>query len=249
MKIKWLGHASVLMVSDSGLRVITDPFRPGRYTTPDGYLFYFPINESADIVAVSHDHVDHDRVGEVQGNPEIVRGDEIKEKGPVKVKGVEFRAVSTFHDDSGGKVLGENSVLCFEMDGLRICHNGDLGHRLTDDQLEQIGEVDILLLCAGQCKPVGERQSRIDETGQRIRLPFAKYIIDCEAANQVYEQLAPKVTIPIHCSNDRCSFKIASVETFLLRKENVVRLDVSEVELKKGELPAEGRIISLRPAL
>ncbi|MFH1491525.1 MAG: MBL fold metallo-hydrolase [Pseudomonadota bacterium] len=249
MKIKWLGHASVLITSDSGLRIITDPFRPGRYTTPDGYLFYFPINERADIVAVSHDHVDHDRVGEVQGEPEIIRGDEIKGKGPVSVKGIEFKAVPTFHDEKEGKVLGENSVLCFEVDGFKFCHNGDLGHRLTDDQLAQIGEVDILLLCAGQCKPVGERQSRIDEAGQRIRLPFEKYVIDCEAANQVYEQIAPKVTIPIHCSNDRCSFKIASMETFLIKKENVIRLEVSEVELKKETLAAGSRIIALKPAL
>ena len=81
MKIKWLGHASVLIVSDSGLRIITDPFRPGKYITPDGVLLHLPINERADIVAVSHDHVDHDRIGEVQGSPEVVRGDEIKGLG------------------------------------------------------------------------------------------------------------------------------------------------------------------------
>ena len=249
MKIKWLGHASALIVSDSGQKIITDPFRPGGYPTPDGYLLYFPINESADIVAVSHDHDDHDRVGEVQGKPQIVRGDEIKGKGPISVEGVEFKAVPTFHDDSGGKVLGGNSVLCFEVDGLRICHNGDLGHDLTDGQLDQIGEVDILLLCAGQLKPIGERQFRFDEEGQRVKLPFAGYTIDCDAANQVYEQLAPKVTIPIHCSNDRCSFKIASVETFLLQKKNVIRLDTSEVELKQEDLAGESHIVVLRPAL
>ena len=249
MKIKWLGHASVLITSDSGLRIITDPFRPGKYTTPDGRLFYFPIEESADIVAVTHGHVDHDRVDEIQGNPQMVRGDEIKGRGPIKVKGIEFKAIPTYHDESGGKVLGENSVLCFEVDGLRICHNGDLGHALTDEQLAQIGEVDVLLHCVGQCKPVGERQSRIDDVGQRVRLPFAGYIIDCDVANQVYNQLSPKVTIPIHYSNDRCSFKIASVESFLLQKKNVSRLDTSEVELKQGELPAESQITVLRPAL
>ena len=249
MKIKWLGHASVLITADSGLKIITDPFRPGKYTTPDGFLFYFPINEEADIVAVSHDHVDHDRTHEVNGAPEIIRGDEIKKSGPVKVKGIEFRAVPTFHDDEEGAVLGENSILCFEVDGLKICHNGDLGHGLSDDQLSMIGDVDVLLHCIGQCKPIGERQSRIGEDGQRIRLPFAKYIIDCEAANQVYEQLSPKVTIPIHYSNERCSFKLAGVESFLLQKQNVSRLDASEVELKKGELPIENRIMVLRPAL
>jgi len=249
MKIKWLGHASVLIVSDSGLRIITDPFRPGKYITPDGVLLHLPINERADIVAVSHDHVDHDRIGEVQGSPEVVRGDEIKGKGPVNVKGIEFRSVPTYHDDSEGKILGENSVLCFEVDGMKICHNGDLGHKLTNEQLDHIGNVDVLLHCIGQCKPIGERQTRIDEEGQTIRLPFAKYIIDCEVATQVYEQLTPRVTIPIHYSNERCSFKISGVESFLLQKKNVKRLDTSEVELKQGELPAENEIIVIKPAL
>lgn len=249
MRIKWLGHASVLITSDSGTRIITDPFRPGKYVTPDGALFHFPIEESADIVAVTHDHPDHDRVGEVKGNPQIVRGDEIKGKSPIKVKEIEFRAIATFHDDSGGKMLGENSVLCFEVDGLRICHNGDLGHALTDEQLAQIGDVDVLLLCVGQVKPIGEPQSRTDDKGQRVRLPHAGYIIDCDVANQVYDQLAPRLTIPIHYSNDRCSFKIAGVESFLLKKKNVIRLDTSEVEIKRGKLPEESQILVLRPAL
>lgn len=249
MKVKWLGHASILITSDSGLKIITDPFRPGKYTTPGGYLFYFPIDEEADIVTVSHNHVDHNRTGEVKGSPEIVRGDDIKGKAPLTVKGVEFRAIPTFHDDRGGEVLGENSVLCFEVDGLKVCHNGDLGHPLSEKQLAQIGEVDILLHCIGQIKPVGKRQSRIDESGTIIGQPFAKYIIDCETANQVYEQLNPRVTIPIHYSNERCSIMIAGVESFLLQRENVDRLDTSEIELKSHELPAESRITVLRPAL
>ena len=236
MKIKWLGHASFLITSDSGTRIITDP-----YTTMQD-LAYGEIKESADIVTVSHDHGDHNNVAAVGGNPEVVRG-------TTEVKGIKFKGIPTYHDDAKGNKRGNNTMLCFEVDGLRICHNGDLGHDLTDEQLNQIGEVDILLLCAGQLKPIGERQFRIDEEGQRVKLPFAGYTIDCDAANQAYERLAPKVTIPIHCSNERCSFKIASVETFLLQKKNVIRLDTSEVELKQEDLAGESHIVVLRPAL
>ncbi len=249
MKIKWLGHAAVLITSDSGTKIITDPFKPGHFVTPDGWLFYDPIKESADVVVVTHDHRDHNEVGEVKGNPQIVSGDEIKGKGPVKVKGIEFRSIPTFHDDCEGKILGENNVLCFEVDGLRICHNGDLGHKLSDEQLAQIGKVDVLLLCVGQLKPIGEPQSRIDDAGKRIRLPYAKYIVDCDAANYSYDQLAPKVTIPIHYSNKRCTFKLAGVESFLLQKKNVTRLDTSEVDIKREKLPAESQIVVLQPAL
>ena len=68
MKIKWLGHASFMITSDSGTRLITDPY------TPNEALTYGEINESADIVTVSHAHFDHSNVAAVRGSPEVVEG-------------------------------------------------------------------------------------------------------------------------------------------------------------------------------
>ena len=213
MKIKWLGHASFMITSDTGTRIITDPYG----TRAD--LSYGEIKESADIVTVSHEHGDHNNVAAVRGNPQVVRG-------AAKVKGIEFKGIPCCHDDTGGKLRGKNTIRCFEVDGVRVCHLGDLGHQLSDKEVAELGKVDILLI------PVG-----------------GFYTIDAQVAGQVCDRLKPKVIIPMHFRNDKCAFPIAGVDEFLQGKAGVSRLDGSEVEFKAGELPASTQIIVLKPAL
>ena len=213
MKIKWLGHASFLITSDTETNIITDPYATG------GGLSYGEITESADIVTVSHEHGDHSNVSGVRGNPEAVRG-------TAKVKGVEFKAISTYHDESGGSQRGRNTIFCFEVDEVGVCHLGDLGHPLNDKQTAELGSVDILLI------PVG-----------------GFYTIDAKVASQLCDRLKPKVIIPMHFKNDKCAFPIAGVDEFLQGQEGVSRLDASEVEFKRGELPASTQTVVLKPAL
>jgi len=213
MKIKWLGHATFLITSDTGIKIITDPYMP------TDELRYGEINEPADIVTVSHDHFDHNNVASVRGKPEVVRG-------TAEVKGIKFRGITTYHDEFQGEKRGKNTVFCFELDGLKICHLGDLGHLLTDKQASEIGEVDILLI------PVG-----------------GFYTIDALVASQVCGWLKPKAIIPMHFKTDRCHLPIATVDEFLKGKTDVTRLDNSEVEFKRGELPANTQITVLKPAL
>jgi len=213
MKIKWLGHASFVITSDTGTKIITDPYETG------GDLSYGQIKESADIVTVSHDHADHNNVAAVQGSPEVVRG-------AVEVKGIKFNGIPTYHDDVGGGKRGKNTIICFEVDGIRVCHLGDLGHQLSDSQLAELGKVDVLLI------PVG-----------------GFYTIDAKVATQLGDRLKPKVIIPMHFKTDKCDYPIAGVEEFLRGKKEVSRLDASQVEFKAGELPATTQIVVLKPAL
>lgn len=248
MKIKWLGHASVLVTSDSGTKIIIDPYEPGYHAPPNGTLAYDDIEESADIVIVTHEHPDHNNVATVRGNPKIVRGAEIRGATAVKIKGIELKGIPCYHDNAGGKLLGENTIICFEVDGIRICHSGDLGHQLSNGQVAELGRVDILLLCVGLLVPVGEPQFITNEAGLREPV-YNQYIIDADVANQLYDQLTPKVIIPIHYSNDRCSFKLVGVDEFLKGRKNVIRIDTSEVELTQENLPATTQIIVLKPSL
>ncbi len=215
MKIKYLGHASFLITSDAGVRIITDPYETG------GNFSYGEITESADIVTVSHDHLDHSNVAAVRGNPKVVRG-----IAPVEIKEIEFKGIPTYHDDAGGKLRGNNIVFCFEVDGIRLCHLADLGHQLSPQQVAELGTIDILLI------PVG-----------------GFYTIDAKVATQVCNQLKPKVIIPMHWNNKWSFSKIASVDEFLREKEDVSRLDTSEVAFKQGELPPTTQIMVLKSAL
>jgi len=96
MKLKWLGQAAILITSDSGTKIIADPYKPGYDVIPGGTLSYGDIEESADIVIVTHKHPDHNNVAAVQGNPEIIRGTEIGGVTAVKSKGMNLRVSVAF---------------------------------------------------------------------------------------------------------------------------------------------------------
>jgi len=213
MKIKYLGHASFMITSDAGTRIIADPYA----SRPD--LNYGEIKESADIVTVSHDHSDHNNVAAVRGNPRVVRG-------TAKVKGIEFKGIPAYHDEVKGAQRGNNTIICFEVDGIRICHMGDIGHRLSDTQVAEVGKVDILLI------PVG-----------------GFFTIDAKVASQVCDAVKPRVIIPMHFKTSKCAFPIAEVDEFLRGKKGVSRLDTSEAEFKQGALPTTTQVIVLKPAL
>lgn len=213
MKIKWFGQASFLITSETGLRIITDPYAPSER------IPYREIEESADIVTVSHGHGDHSNVAGVKGNPAVVK--ESKE-----VKGIKFTAIQAYHDASGGGQRGSMTMFSFQVDGIRICHLGDLGHSLDNKLIAEIGEVDILLV------PVG-----------------GNFTIDAKVATEVYEGLAAKIVIPMHYKNERTpNFPVAGVDDFIKGKSNVTKLEVSEVEFKAGVLPAAAQIVVLKPA-
>jgi L-ascorbate metabolism protein UlaG (beta-lactamase superfamily) len=213
MKIKYLAHSAFLITSERGVKIVTDPYEAG------GGLKYRPIRETAHIVTVSHEHGDHNFTKAVSGNPVILRdsGD---------AKGIKFKAVPTAHDDKDGSQRGKNMLFCFEVDGINICHCGDLGHLLTPAQVKASGKVDVLLL------PVG-----------------GFFTIDAAEAAKVWGQLKPAVTIPMHYKTDKADFPIKGIEEFTGGKMPVSFINSSEVELDKDKLPQAPQIIVLQPAL
>jgi L-ascorbate metabolism protein UlaG (beta-lactamase superfamily) len=216
MKIQWLGHACFLLTSESGTRIITDPYTPGAFG-----LDYRPVAEEADIVTVSHEHADHNNVADVKGKPQIVRG-----AGTQEVKGIRFKGVATYHDPSSGSQRGANTMFCFAVDGVNVCHLGDLGHDLDDRALAEAGPVDVLLV------PVG-----------------GNFTIDAAAANRVCDKLKPKIVIPMHFRNDRCrNFPVADVDDFVKMRSSVKTVDGSEVTVRREELPTTVETVVLRAA-
>jgi len=217
MKIRLLGHACFLFTSDDGTRVITDPYTPGAFGCD-----YGPPAEMADVVTVSHEHADHNNVADVKGNPEVVRG-----AGVHRAKGVEFKGVATSHDEVSGAKRGSNVVFCFSLDGVRVCHLGDLGHELSDKTIDEIGPVDVMLV------PVG-----------------GNFTVDAGAANGVVNSIRPKIVIPMHFQNERCpSFPVGTVGDFQKLRQRVRALNESEIEIKKDALPSETETVILKPAL
>ncbi|MFC1892510.1 MBL fold metallo-hydrolase [Chloroflexota bacterium] len=213
MKIKYLGHACFVIISDAGIRIVTDPYEPSETLT------YGEIRESADIVTVSHEHFDHNNASAVGGNPRVVRG-----AGTADIKGIAIKGIASYHDDAEGVKRGNNTIFRFEVDGMVVCHLGDLGHRLSAQQAAELGPVDVLLI------PVG-----------------GFYTIDARVATEVCSQINARVIIPMHFKTEKGIPNITGIDDFLRGKSNVSRLGSSEVEL--GELPTATQIIVMESAL
>lgn len=214
MKIRYLGHSSFKLTESTGTSIVTDPYSPEvGFTMPD---------VSADAVTISHHHFDHDNVKAVGGNPQI-----IEKEDSYDLPGVEINAVKSFHDNVRGKKRGENVIFKFRMDGIDICHLGDLGEACSAELIELILPVDVLLI------PVG-----------------GNYTIDAETAKEYVDRLMPEVVIPMHYRSKDCRIDIGKVNEFidLFDEEQVEELNSSEIELSRSDLTGETRIIVLRRA-
>lgn len=210
MDISWLGHASFKVKGKTAV-VVTDP-----YSSQIGIKM--PKVE-ADIVTVSHGHFDHNEVTAVGGEPFVIEG-----PGEYEIKGVEVVGVASFHDSKSGFERGKNTIYNFKVDKMNICHLGDLGQEnLTDEQVEEIGNTDILLI------PVG-----------------GYFTIDATLAVKIVAQLEPKIIIPMHYRTNETKIEgLSGVEKFLkeMGKENIE--PISKLTVIPDKLPEEAQVVVL----
>lgn len=212
MEIYYLGHSAFKIKGKSSV-VVTDPYGPecGK----------FPRGVEANIVTVSHDHTDHNQVQLLAGNPFVVNG-----PGEYEIGGISVVGVPTWHDEEQGGKRGVNTLFVVEMDGLRLAHAGDLGHKLSQEQLEEMGPVDLLMI------PVG-----------------GEYTIDAKMATEVVKQVDPWVVIPMHYQQpglDKQTFGgLTGVELFLkeMGKPDVVA--VPKLAISEDRLPSELQVVVL----
>ncbi|HTX43367.1 MAG TPA: MBL fold metallo-hydrolase, partial [Methanocella sp.] len=142
--------------------------------------------------------------------------------GRLEEGGVGITGVLTDHDDQGGVKRGKNVMFKVSMDGVGVCHCGDLGHLLTPEQLKEIGPVDVLLI------PVG-----------------GYYTIDAKTAVEVVKQVAPTVTIPMHYQVEGLGYPIQGVEPFIQAVGDAKKIDAREIELTPGDLKKYGGTLVL----
>jgi len=210
MEITWYGQ-SCFRLRSRGLSVVTDPYSPSTGLK-------LPRLTST-VVTVSHEHEDHNNVDAVRGSPFVIRG-----PGEYEVEGIFCIGVATWHDDKGGRELGRNTAYLIEFEDLTICHLGDLGHVLSQEQVEQLGDIDVLFV------PVGGRSTL---TGTR--------------AAEVVGLLEPKIVIPMHYKVPGLKAQIETANRFLreMAVESPERLETLTVTA--SNLPEETRLVLLEP--
>ncbi|MBE5781065.1 MAG: MBL fold metallo-hydrolase [Clostridiales bacterium] len=212
MKINYHGHACFSVELSNGATLLIDP-----YNDSVGY----PVKDrKADVVVCSHNHGDHNYVENLPAGFTLAQGVEA-----AKVCGFGLKGVETYHDGNGGSERGKNIVRCIDADGVRIVHLGDLGHKLSDEQVAAIGKCHVLMV------PVG-----------------GYYTIDAETAAEVTEQLRPTVAIPMHYrTKESSSLPIATQEAYMeLMRQNeyaVSEYSSATLELNPEDLPRAKRVL------
>lgn len=200
MNIKYLGHACFMMISDTGTTIVTDPY--------DFTVGYNMPQINADIVTVSHQHYDHNYTKAIDNECTV-----ISQIGEYEFKGIKITGIHTFHDDVNGHKRGNNIVFKILIDGIDICHCGDLGHTLEQKQIDAIGHVDILMI------PVG-----------------GTYTVDAKEAAIIVEQLKPQMVIPMHYKTPEINFDISGVDEFINVTGNGEWINRNQMQITKGNI-------------
>jgi L-ascorbate metabolism protein UlaG (beta-lactamase superfamily) len=208
MEITWLGH-SCFKIKGRQATIVTDPYSPD--------LGYSLGKLNASIVTISHQHPGHSFTADVGGNPRAITG-----PGEYEISNVLVIGVATFHDKDRGKIRGSNTAYLIEIDEISICHLGDLGHVLTDEQVEELGNVDVLLV------PVGGVST-----------------IDSPVAAEIVRQLEPKAVIPMHYKTPALSRKLEPVEAFLKEMGANNITPQAKLSLTKSSLPISTQVFLL----
>jgi L-ascorbate metabolism protein UlaG (beta-lactamase superfamily) len=218
MEIEWYGQ-SAFRIQDGETTVAIDPF-PDLAEISEGRFTYPPIaGLSAQLLLVTHEHFDHNGVEVVGGDPAILRSTAGRLESPVG----EVVAVASEHDEVAGIARGPNTIFCFELDGVRVCHFGDFGQRaLRAEQAEALGSVDLLFL------PVG-----------------AGPTIGAEQAAEIVSSLSPRWVVPMHYRTERVTF-LEPADAFLELVERVHR--PAGAVFETGELPDADGPLAVVPA-
>jgi L-ascorbate metabolism protein UlaG (beta-lactamase superfamily) len=215
MEITYLGHSCFKLKNKQGI-VVTDP-----YDETTGPVLAKTV---ADIVTISHAHPDHNAVARIKGTSDGVNPVVVNQPGEYELKGISVFGIEAFHDAKQGAIRGKNIIFVIVMDGVSICHLGDLGQdNLTEEQLTRIGEVDVLLC------PVG-----------------GHYTLDAKRAIGVLGQLEPKIFVPMHYKtplhNPEIFADIAELAVFN-NEYGIAPTPVKKLEVRQDKLPEETEIV------
>ncbi|HEY1420624.1 MAG TPA: MBL fold metallo-hydrolase [Candidatus Dormibacteraeota bacterium] len=209
MDVTWLGHGC-FRLRGRGAAAVTDPYPPSIGLKLQRL--------DADLVTVSHEHENHNYT-------QVVRDAyEIRGPGEYEVAGVSVIGVSTYHDAEKGATRGRNTVYLIEIDDVRICHLGDLGHKLGDAEAEAVASPDVLLV------PVGGRTS-----------------INAAQAAEVVRQLEPRFVVPMHYAIPGLKIELDTIERFLKEMGVASSEPQPKLSVQKSSGDYETKVVVLEP--
>jgi L-ascorbate metabolism protein UlaG (beta-lactamase superfamily) len=214
VEVIWHGHAC-FELRGKGTNVVFDPFEGLGIPEPKA---------NADVILCSHSHRDHNNFG-----PALKKGGTVLEGfvGSRVVSGVPVEGIATFHDAVSGSQRGKNSVYVVQLDSIRFCHLGDLGHDLSSKHIVEIGDIDVLFTPVGGGPTIGP-----------------------DLASSIIRRLDLRIVVPMHFNaeipkqNKWIASRLHKVDDFLVNSEGKVeRLEGRSFKVTKEALPKGWKII------
>ena len=179
MEITWLGHSCFRLRSDESV-VLTDPYPLSLGLKPDA--------RPSTVVTISNTHPNHSSVEDLVGEPRVFTAPGEYEFSGISVRGVMTQLPPDTATDQ------RNVAYSIELDGVNICHLGDISQPLSTRQVDELSPVDVLLVpTGGGCT------------------------LDLDQVLQLMQDLGPKVVIPMHYSVPPVDATLQGVDVFLSR--------------------------------
>lgn len=234
MEITWLGHSS-LRIRSGTTTLVTDPFA-------DSVGFSIAAGP-ADIVTVSNDHPHHSHLEGVQGDPRVLTGPGAYEIANFYITGLgtpgtplqaqqaqpdppppadeaddaDEESDSDEPSEEAATVTSQptNTVFSFRVEGITVCHLGDITRAVTPRQAEQLNQAEVLVV------PVGGHCT-----------------ISIDAIPQLINLIGPKIVIPVHYQSDGADLELEPLDRFLQEMgvsgvSSQTRLNVSSTNLPR----------------
>ncbi|KHD37744.1 beta-lactamase [Clostridium acetobutylicum] len=195
MKFTWYGQSCFLIETKRKKKILLDPF--------NNSIGYPTFKGEADIITVSHHHFDHDFIDCVTNSPKV-----IDKPGDYKIDDITIKGIPSFHDNVHGAARGENTIFLFNIDGFNVCHLGDIGYVLSDLEVKNLGNVDVLMI------PVG-----------------GNFTIDGEEAGQLCKKINSNIILPMHYKTTFTILPLEGAEKFIMSMKNAERLQSNVLTL------------------
>jgi L-ascorbate metabolism protein UlaG (beta-lactamase superfamily) len=215
MEIVWYGLSCFRLMERGMASVVIDPY--------DDSVGYGPLRLKADIVCVSHDAPGHNCTEAVKGEKRVITG-----PGEFEIGGVFITGISTRHtpDSSGKKKKTEakdaNTLYLMDFNGLTVAHLGDLDYVPTQQQIENLGAVDVALV------PIGGGSG-----------------LTASQAAEVISLLEPSIVVPMHYRTPEISLKLETLNKFVKEMGLSAPKPLELLKITRADLPEETHVVVL----
>ena len=194
MIIRWLGESCFLIQVSNGRRVLLDPLN----------LAISKISSlTPSIITLSHNYLNITK----SSMPILKNCNTVNTLGIYKFYDILVTGYQGYHDNLYGVKRGENIIYSTEIEGIKLCHLGHIGHNLSTDLISTLSDIDILFI------PIG-----------------GHFTINSSQALDLIDIIKPKYIIPMYYRNSNCTKFLDSPKDFFINSKKITIIDKDYID-------------------